>query len=51
MNSEKLLNILNRKNVFLSGGAGVGKSYLTSKVIADMQAKDKNVIPPLVAQE
>jgi len=45
MNSEKLLNILNSKNVFLSGGAGVGKSYLTSKVIADMQAKDKNVIP------
>ena len=45
MNSEKLLNILNNKNLFLSGGAGVGKSYLTTKVIADMQAKDKNVIP------
>ena len=45
MNSEKLLNILNSKNVFLSGGAGVGKSYLTSRVVADMQAKNKNVIP------
>ena len=45
MNSDKLIDILNSKNVFLSGGAGVGKSYLTSRVIADIQAKDKNVIP------
>ena len=45
MNPDKLLDILDNNNVFLSGGAGVGKSYLTTKVIANMQAKDKNVVP------
>ena len=45
MNSNRLLEILNSDNVFLSGGAGVGKSYLTLKIIKDIQAKDKNVIP------
>ncbi len=45
MNSNRLLEILNSDNVFLSGGAGVGKSYLTQKIIKEIQAKDKNVIP------
>ncbi len=45
MNPNRLLEILNSNNLFLSGGAGVGKSYLTLKVIKDIQAKDKSVIP------
>lgn len=45
MNSNKLLTILNDNNLFLSGGAGVGKSYLTLKVIKEFQSKNKNVIP------
>ena len=45
MTLEKLLNYLDTVNIFLSGGAGVGKSYLTNKVIEHYQSKDKNVIP------
>jgi len=45
MTPEKLINLLDNYNIFLSGGAGVGKSYLTSNVIDILQTKDKNVIP------
>jgi len=45
MTPKKLINLLDNNNIFLSGGAGVGKSYLTSKVIETLQTKDKNVIP------
>ncbi len=45
MTSDNLLTILENSNLFLSGGAGVGKSYLTLEVIKKIQAKDKNVIP------
>jgi len=45
MTLQKLLNYLNSNNIFLSGGAGVGKSYLTNKVIKHYQSKDKIVIP------
>ena len=45
MNFNKLLTILKDNNLFLSGGAGVGKSYLTLKVIKEFQSKNKNVIP------
>jgi len=45
MTLQKLLNYLETDNIFLSGGAGVGKSYLTNKVIEHYQSKDKNVIP------
>ena len=45
MNADKLLQILNKDNLFLSGGAGVGKSYLTLQVIKEFQSSNKNVIP------
>jgi len=45
MNSNRLLEILTTDNVFLSGGAGVGKSYLTLEIIKSVQANNKNVIP------
>ena len=45
MNPTKLFNLLEKSNIFLSGGAGVGKSYLTNKIIDIFQSKNKNVIP------
>ena len=33
MEVNKLIQILKRRNVFLTGGAGVGKSYLTKQLI------------------
>lgn len=40
---EKLSEILRTRNVFLSGGAGVGKSYLTAKLKAAFKAQGKMV--------
>jgi len=45
MNENTLYNLLQDNNIFLSGGAGVGKSYLTSKIIDKFQDNGKNVIP------
>jgi len=45
MNSSKLLKLLETDNIFLSGGAGVGKSYLTNLVIEELQNKGKSVVP------
>ncbi len=45
MNTEKLYNLLLEDNIFLSGGAGVGKSYLTNKIIDKYNSLGKNVIP------
>ncbi len=45
MDNSKLYNILQNHNIFLSGGAGVGKSYLTNQVIEDFNNIGKNVIP------
>jgi len=42
---EKLLKLLETNNVFLSGGAGVGKSYLTNKIIQTYQKSGKSVVP------
>ena len=42
---EKLLKLLETNNVFLSGGAGVGKSYLTNKIIQTYQKNGKSVVP------
>jgi ATP-dependent exoDNAse (exonuclease V) alpha subunit len=45
MNSyEKVIALLRSENVFLTGGAGVGKSYLTKKVVDYYKAECLNVI-------
>ena len=45
MNLSSLINLLQNHNIFLSGGAGVGKSYLTTQVIQEYEKNGKNVIP------
>ncbi|MBK1971200.1 ATP-dependent DNA helicase [Campylobacter sp. TTU_617] len=41
---DKLEKILEKNNVFLSGGAGVGKSFLTNKLKTLYQKQGKNVV-------
>ncbi|WP_169777028.1 ATP-dependent DNA helicase [Campylobacter mucosalis] len=41
---EEILEILKHSNVFLTGGGGVGKSYLTSAIIKRYRSELKNVI-------
>ena len=41
---EEVLEILKTNNIFLSGGAGVGKSYLTNQIINEYILAKKNVI-------
>lgn len=41
---DKLVKILEQNNVFLSGGAGVGKSFLTKELIRFYKNKSKNVV-------
>jgi len=45
MTAKKLFKLLQKSNVFLSGGAGVGKSYLTTKIIDLYHKSDLKVIP------
>ncbi len=45
MTEEKLFEILQKDNLFLSGGAGVGKSYLIEKLIRLYERFNKTVIP------
>jgi len=40
-----VLEALKHSNVFLTGGAGVGKSYITNEVISDYRNRGKQVIP------
>ncbi len=44
-NLENLLAALQERHVFLTGGAGVGKSYLTNEVIAAYQKEGRGVVP------
>jgi len=39
-----VLEILKHANVFLTGGAGVGKSYITNEVISDYRKRGKQVV-------
>jgi len=40
----EVLEALKHSNVFLTGGAGVGKSYITNQVIADYRQRGKQVV-------
>jgi len=41
---REVLEVLKHSNVFLTGGAGVGKSYITNEVIADYRERGKQVV-------
>ncbi len=41
---EKVLEILENDNVFLTGGGGVGKSYLTNKIIKKYRSNSRQVV-------
>ena len=43
-NLETILDALESRTVFLTGGAGTGKSYLTNEVIAHYRATDRQVV-------
>jgi len=45
MNSyDKVLDLLGSENIFLTGGAGVGKSYLTKQIVDYYKAECMNVV-------
>ncbi len=41
---DKILQLLKNSNVFLTGGAGVGKSYLTKEIIAHYKKHSKQIV-------
>ncbi len=43
-NLKKIREILKINNLLLTGGAGVGKSYLTSKLIEELRKEQKQVV-------
>jgi len=45
MDRTDVLEALKHSNVFLTGGAGVGKSYITNEVITHYRKEGKQVIP------
>ena len=44
MDKRDVLEALKHSNVFLTGGAGVGKSYITNEVISDYRKRAKQVV-------
>ncbi len=42
---DELIELLDESNVFLTGGAGVGKSYMTNGVIKSYRDSGKQVVP------
>ncbi|PID47370.1 MAG: PIF1 helicase [Proteobacteria bacterium] len=43
-NLQKLMSILKNNNVFLTGGGGVGKSYLCNEVIKEYRSNKRQVV-------
>ena len=43
-NLEKIRDILKTRNLLLTGGGGVGKSYLTIKLIESLRNEGKQVV-------
>ncbi len=41
---NKILELLEAQNIFLTGGAGVGKSYLTKQIIDDYESNYRGVV-------
>lgn len=41
---EKLIKIVNKNNILLTGGAGVGKSYLVKELISTLRTANKQVV-------
>ena len=41
---EKVIEILKKNNVLLTGGAGVGKSYLVGELVSELRQKGKQVV-------
>lgn len=44
MTLDNICKILEKDNIFLTGGAGVGKSYTTMKIIEKFKKDEKNVV-------
>ncbi|HHO42271.1 MAG TPA: PIF1 helicase [Epsilonproteobacteria bacterium] len=44
MELGEVLSLLEEKNVFLTGGAGVGKSFLTNEIISHYRSERKSVV-------
>lgn len=44
MDKRDVLEALKHSNVFLTGGAGVGKSYITNELISDYRKRAKQVV-------
>ncbi len=44
MDKIDVLEALKHSNVFLTGGAGVGKSYITNEIILEYRQQDKQVV-------
>ena len=42
--AQKLIDILKKDNVLLTGGAGVGKSYLVGEVVSELRNAGKQVV-------
>lgn len=41
---EKIINILENENIFLTGGGGVGKSYLCNQIIQRYKSQNRQVV-------
>ncbi|MDD3344060.1 MAG: AAA family ATPase [Sulfurospirillaceae bacterium] len=42
--AQKVIDILKKNNVLLTGGAGVGKSYLVGQIVYELRIKGKQVV-------